>query len=190
MPCPPSQPHQPKRSHSRSRPSQPESRPSSCRRSAPAAPARGRSVHGSSLILGGMEGFVLQDLQVGFNDRFGVIAVPAVLGASASRLGSMTGSRPPSPLPTSTPIPFPTTGPNSGLLGSAGAVGALAGDARVRLSRAPARDDRGHCRELGIIADDGGTIDSRSMWGSKTAISYQLSAISSQKSREDLGVRQ
>jgi hypothetical protein len=70
------------------------------------------------LILGGMGGFVLQDLQAGFSDRFGVISVPAVLGASGSRLGSMTGSLPPVPLATSTPIPFPTTGPNSGLVGS------------------------------------------------------------------------
>ena len=67
------------------------------------------------LILGGMDGFVLQDLRVGFSDPFGAISVPAVVGAT--RLGSITGSLPPNPLPTSTPIPFPTTGPNSGLPG-------------------------------------------------------------------------
>jgi hypothetical protein len=68
------------------------------------------------LVLGGIGGFVLQDLRVGFTDPFGVISVPAVVGAS--RLGSMNGSLPPNPLPTSTPIPFPTTGPNTGLIPS------------------------------------------------------------------------
>ena len=73
-----------------SRPNRPESRRSSCRRPdtcGGARPFRTRFV----LILGGIEGFVLQDLQVGFNDRFGVILAPAVVGASATPT-SMNGS--------------------------------------------------------------------------------------------------
>lgn len=69
-----------------------------------------------AVILGSMPGGSFETLDVGFSDRFGVISVPAVVGASP-RLGSTNGSLPPVPLATSTPIPFPTTGPNSGLPG-------------------------------------------------------------------------
>jgi hypothetical protein len=107
------------------------------------------------LILGGMEGFVLHDLQVGFSDRFGVISVPAVLGASGSRLGSMTGSLPPIALPTSTPIPFPTTGPNSSFFGSGGTS-----------ERLPVILEFGcHVQPLGTIVVTAGTRDHRGRRG-------------------------
>jgi hypothetical protein len=79
-----------------------------------ARPFRARFV----LIFGGMGDFVLQDLQVGFNDRFGVIAVPSVISPLSAPATSFDSSGVPVRVPTSTPIPFPTTGPNSGVLES------------------------------------------------------------------------
>jgi hypothetical protein len=101
------------------------------------------------LVLGGMDGLVLQDLRVGFRDPFGVISVPAVAGAS--RLGSMNGSLPPIPMTTSTPIPFPTTGPNSGLIPS---------------ERLPVILEFGcHVRPHGTIVVTAGTLDHRGRRG-------------------------
>ena len=101
------------------------------------------------LVLGGMEGFVLQDLRVGFSDPFGVTSLPAVVGAS--RLGSMNGSLPPIPMTTSTPIPFPTTGPNSGLIPS---------------ERLPVILEFGcHVRPHGTIVVTAGTLDHRGRRG-------------------------
>jgi hypothetical protein len=67
------------------------------------------------VVAGGMEAFVVQEVRVSFRDRFGVIAVPTVLSASAAPFGSLIPSSPPVPLPTSMPIPVPTSGPNNGL---------------------------------------------------------------------------
>jgi hypothetical protein len=67
------------------------------------------------VVAGGMQGFVVQELRVSFNDRFGVLAVPTVLSAGAAQSGSLIPSSPPVPLPTSMPIPIPSTGPNNGL---------------------------------------------------------------------------
>ena len=105
------------------------------------------------LVLGGLGGFVLQDLQVGFSDRFGVISVPAVVGAS--RLGSINGSLPPNPMPTSTPIPFPTTGPNTGLIPSINTS-----------ERLPVILEFGcHVQPLGTILVTAGALDHRGRRG-------------------------
>jgi hypothetical protein len=107
------------------------------------------------LVLGGIEGLVLQDLQVGFSDRFGVIAVPAVIPPLSAPSSSFGSSGVPVRVPTSTPIPFPTTGPNSGLLGSAGTSGRL-----------PVTLEFGcHVEPLGTIVVTAGTRDHRGRRG-------------------------
>jgi hypothetical protein len=107
------------------------------------------------LILGGMDGFVLQDLRVGFNDRFGVTAVPAVVTPLTAPSTTFGSAGMPVPLPTSTPIPFPTTGPNSGLVES------------IRISdRLPVILEFGcHVQPLGTIVITAGTRDHRGRWG-------------------------
>ena len=59
-----------------------------------------------AVILGAMDG--LQTLDASFTDRSGVFVAPAVIAASDLFTGSMMTS-PPTRLPTSTPIPFPTS---------------------------------------------------------------------------------
>src|SRR5262245_61202942 len=69
------------------------------------------------VILGALDG--LQALDVSFTDRSGVFVAPAVIPASDLFTGSMMTS-PAIRLPTSTPIPFPTTLANIGLSTPAG----------------------------------------------------------------------
>ena len=70
-----------------------------------------------AVILGAMDG--LQTLDASFTDRSGVFVAPAVTPASDLFTGSMLTS-PPIRLPTSTPIPFPTTLANIDLSTPAG----------------------------------------------------------------------
>ena len=116
-----------------------------------ARPFRARFV----LIFGGMGDFVLQDLQVGFNDRFGVIGVPAVISPLSAPPTSFDSSGVPVRVPTSTPIPFPTTGPNSGLVES------------INVSeRLPVILEFGcHVQPLGTIVITAGTRDHRGRRG-------------------------
>ena len=74
------------------------------------------------VIIGGTAGFVVQELRVSFSDRTGVVAVPTVLPAASPFGGSLITPAPSIPLPSSVPIPIPTSGPNNGLSLSAGAL--------------------------------------------------------------------
>ncbi len=101
------------------------------------------------VVAGGMQGFVVQELRVSFNDRFGVLAVPTVLSASAAQSGSLIPSSPPVPLPTSVPIPFPS---------SANGLSVFAGGSR----EFPVTLEFGcHVRPQGTIVVAVGTRDDR-----------------------------
>lgn len=70
-----------------------------------------------AVILGFMSGASFETLEVGFNDRLGVASRPIVLGVSSTLSSSLAIGPSPVGLPTTSPVPFPTTGPNSGLPG-------------------------------------------------------------------------
>ena len=129
----------------------PEFLPPSGAGCAGARPFRTRFV----LILVAMGDFVLQDLQVGFSDRFGVIAAPAVVTPLTAPPTTFGSSGVPMRVPTSTPIPLPTTGPNSGLVES------------IRISdRLPViLEFDCHVQPLGTIVVTAGTRDRRGQRG-------------------------
>jgi hypothetical protein len=107
------------------------------------------------VILGAMSGVVVETLNVGFSDRFGVFSRPIVLGVSSVLSSSLAIGPSPVPLPTSSPIVFPTTGPNTGLLGSAGSS-----------QRVPVTLEFGCLvRPQGRIVVTAGTRDRRGRWG-------------------------
>jgi hypothetical protein len=72
------------------------------------------------VIVGAMPGLSVGSLNVGFTDRFGVVSLPNVLGSTSALAGPVMTGPSPVPLSTSAPIPFPTTGPNTGLVESIG----------------------------------------------------------------------
>ena len=105
-----------------------------------------------AVILRAMDG--VQTLDVSFTDRSGVIVAPAVIPASDLFTGSMMTS-PPIRLPTSTPIPFPTTLANVDLSTPAGTS-----------QRLPVTLEFGcHVQPLGTIVVTAGTRDHRGRRG-------------------------
>jgi hypothetical protein len=105
-----------------------------------------------AVILAAVEG--LQTLDVSFTDRSGVFVAPAVVPASDLFTGSMMTS-PPIRLPTSTPIPFPTTLSNIDLSMPAGTS-----------QRLPVTLEFGcHVQPLGTILITAGTRDHRGQRG-------------------------
>ena len=105
-----------------------------------------------AVILAAMES--MQTLDVSFTDRSGVFVTPAVIPASDLFTGSMMTS-PSTRLPTSTPIPFPTTLATIGLSTPAGTS-----------QRLPVILEFGcHVQPLGTIVITAGTRDHRGRRG-------------------------
>jgi hypothetical protein len=107
------------------------------------------------VIVSGMERASVQGLHVSFIDRFGVSAVPTVFPASGISGSSM--NTPPIQLPSSMPIPIPTSGPNNGLSVPAG-----------HSARVPVTLEFGcNVRARGTIVVDADTRDERGRSGKR-----------------------
>jgi hypothetical protein len=105
-----------------------------------------------AVILGAVDS--LQTLDVSFSDRSGIFVAPAVIPASDRFTGSMMTS-PPMRLPTSTPIPFPTSLATIDLSTPAGTS-----------QRLPVTLEFGcHVQPLGTIVITAGTRDHRGQRG-------------------------
>jgi len=105
-----------------------------------------------AVILGTLDS--VQTLDASFTDRSGVVVAPAVIPASDLFTGSMMTS-PPIRLPTSTPIPFPTTLATIDLSTPAGTS-----------QRLPVTLEFGcHVQPLGTIVITAGTRDHRGRRG-------------------------
>ena len=93
------------------------------------------------VVAGGMEAFVVQELRVSFSDRFGVIAVPAVLPATGAPSGSMIDVLAAHPAADVDADPHSDERAEQRPVGVPGRLTGSAGDAGVRVQVRPRGND-------------------------------------------------